>query len=438
MNRTSIDDLGGNSALVPMGGAVALSGQFENQATALAAQARAMVESRYVMALRKPRNWEQVRQDLLKECKRPSFAANKSAYYKKPIGDGVEGLGIRFAEVALRCMTNVLVETNTVYEDEQKETCRVSVTDLESNLSYFLDVRVTKTVERSKPMDDGSYVSVRSNSRGNKVYTVPALDDDLLNKRGALISKAVRTLALRVIPGDMQDEAERIILDTRKDTAAKDPDGERRKIVDLFGELGVRAEHLIEFLGHPLEQCSPAELVELRSFYGALDAGDTTWQAIVDSAADRRARQVEGAKAASDRAAQRNAKDAAKTKTAAVDKSAESQARAVDKAANSQGQASKTGDPAPKEPSQPATPGAPTPDEAPKPTPEASNPPGPQTIAASQNSGAPTLEDALRAVNAGDDGLASDIARSLGQAAQRTVAEAMDKRDGGGNLPGFE
>ncbi|MDR9096213.1 hypothetical protein [Burkholderia multivorans] len=132
----------------------------ETASTAVAAQSKAMVEARYIMAMQRPRNWDQVRQNLITECKRPSFAHNKSAYYRKPIGKGVEGLGIRFVEVALRCMTNVLVETTMIFEDDVKEVHRVSVTDLESNLTYPLDVRVSKTVERSKPMDDGSYISV--------------------------------------------------------------------------------------------------------------------------------------------------------------------------------------------------------------------------------------------------------------------------------------
>ncbi|MET0081249.1 MAG: hypothetical protein ABW119_22570, partial [Candidatus Thiodiazotropha lotti] len=168
---------------------------------AAAAQAKAMIESRYVMAMHNPRNWDDVRQKLLKECRRPSFANNKSTFYKKPIGKGVEGLGIRFVEVALRCMTNVLIETTTVYDDDDKEIIRVMVTDLESNISYPMDLRITKTVERSKPLDDGSFISVRKNSKGYDVYTIPATDDDLLNKRGAAISKAMRTLGLRIIPG---------------------------------------------------------------------------------------------------------------------------------------------------------------------------------------------------------------------------------------------
>jgi len=259
----------------------------ETASTAIAAKAKAMVEARYVMAMRQPRNWDQVRQDLMAECKRPSFAHNKSALYRKPIGKGIEGLGIRFVEVALRCMKNVLVETTMTFEGETKEIHCVSVTDLESNLTYPLDVRVSKTVERSKPADDGSYISVRKNSYDKLVYTVPANDDDLLNKRAALISKAIRTLGLRIIPGDLQDEAEEIIRAIRMDEAARDPGAERKRIADAFGEIGVKAADLVAYLGHSLDACSPTELVELRGIYGAVKDGEATWKQVMENKAEQ-------------------------------------------------------------------------------------------------------------------------------------------------------
>lgn len=255
----------------------------ETATSYVAAQAKAVVEARYVMAIRRPRQWDQVRQDLLKECKRPSFARNESAYYRKPIGAGVEGLGIRFVEVALRCMTNVLVETTMIFEDESKEIHRVSVTDLESNLTYPMDVRVTKTVERSKA---DNFISVRKNSSGRNVYTVIATEDDLLNKRAAQISKAIRTLGLRIIPGDLQDEAKVIIKKIRLDEAARDPNTERKSIADAFGEMGVKAADLSDYLGHSLDSCSPSEMVNLRGIYGAIRDGETTWKSVIDNKND--------------------------------------------------------------------------------------------------------------------------------------------------------
>lgn len=259
----------------------------ETASTAIAAQSKAMVESRYIMAMRNPRNMDSVRQELLKECRRPSFANNKSAYYIKPIGQGVEGLGIRFVEVALRCMKNVLVETTMIFEDDQKEVHRVSVTDLEANITYPLDVRVSKTVERSKPNSDGSYISVRKNSYNKDVYTVLGTDDDLLNKRGALISKAMRSLGLRIIPGDLCDEAEEIIKKIRLDDAAKDPDAERKRIVDAFSSIGVTATDLASYLGHDLAKCSPPQIVTLRGIFGAIKDGEATWQSVMQNKADQ-------------------------------------------------------------------------------------------------------------------------------------------------------
>jgi hypothetical protein len=259
----------------------------ETASSAVAAQSKAMIESRYVMAMRNPRNWDAVRQDLIKECRRPSFANNKSAYYIKPIGNGVEGLGIRFVEVALRCMKNVLVETTMIFEDDMKEVHRVSVTDLEANITYPLDVRVSKTVERAKPNSDGSYISVRKNSYGKDTFTIIGTDDDLLNKRGALISKAIRTIGLRIIPGDLCDEAEEIIKRIRLDDAAKDPDAERRKIVDAFSAIGVTATDLTGYLGHDLAKCSPAQIVTLRGIYGAIKDGEASWQSVMQNKAEQ-------------------------------------------------------------------------------------------------------------------------------------------------------
>lgn len=265
---------------------------FPEKATAAAtARAKAVVSARYEVALHKPRNWDQVRQEVVRECRRPSFANDKGTLYRKPVGNGVEGLGIRFVEMALRCMKNVEINTELSYEDEFKEIHRCSVTDLEANVPYATEIPVSKTVERSKPEDDGSYFKVRLNSFNRPVYTVSATDDDMLNKRGALLSKAIRTLGLRLIPGDIQSEAEQVIRQTRLDQAAKDPDAERRRVIDAFAELAVRAVDLVEYLGHPVDRCSPTQLVELRGLYSAIRDGEATWKQVMDAKAEREAGQ---------------------------------------------------------------------------------------------------------------------------------------------------
>lgn len=256
--------------------------QAETAANVLAAQAKAQVEARYMMAMHRPRNWDAVRQDLLKECRRPSFADNTSTYYKKPVGGGssVTGLGIRFVEVAIRCMTNILTETTMIFEDDHKEIHRVSVTDLESNTTYPQDIKINKTVER-KSSAGREVVGERLNSTGQKVFVVVATEDEMLNKRNAAISKAIRNAGLRIIPGDLQDEAEHLILQTRQSGIKEDPEKYRKQIVDSFNNIGVKAQNLVDYIGCPLDQCSPAQIDELRAVFGAIKNGETTWQTVI-------------------------------------------------------------------------------------------------------------------------------------------------------------
>lgn len=278
----------GGALLVPPPMPPAMSG-IESASTFAAAAAKATVEARYVMALRHPRNWDQVRADMLKECRRPSFAKNKSTWYRKPVGSGVEGFGIRFAEMAARCLKNLMVESVLLFEDETKEVHRIIVTDLENNNTFPEDYKVSKTVERSKPRDDGSYVGVRTNSAGKLTYTVVAEDEDLLNKRGALKSKAMRNVILRIVPGDILDECKAEIMAVRSNAAATDPDGERKALVDDFASVNVSPTMLVEYLGHEIAQCSPAQLVELRDLFSAIAEGEASWKQAMENKAEGKA-----------------------------------------------------------------------------------------------------------------------------------------------------
>ena len=273
----------GTMAPQPVAGAIAKSGmdgdsievRGETTSAALAAQAQASVQARYLMAWKRPRNMDDVRTALLRECRRPGFA--ESARYRKPIGKGVEGFSIRFVETALRCMTNALPEATAIYEDPEKRILRCGVTDLEANVSWTKDITISKTVERSR-IDEGVVpISKRKNSRGQWTYLVPATDDDLLNKENALVSKALRTCGLRLIPGDLQDEAEAMILETLRNQDAADPDAARKKIVDAFSSIGVKASELTTYAGKDLAGLLPVDLAELRAVFQTVKDGEATW-----------------------------------------------------------------------------------------------------------------------------------------------------------------
>lgn len=256
----------------------------ETATTAMAAQAKANVEARFILALQRPRDIDTVRVRLLKECKRPGFA--QVARYSKPVGgQRIEGASIRFAEAALRLMGNVLPETSVIYDDNQKRIVRVSVTDLETNLTYSSDVSVEKTVERSNLKDGQVPLGSRKNSYGKTVYLLPATEDDIANKVNANVSKALRGHALRILPGDILEEAMELCIKTLNSEAAADPDRERKKIADAFASLRVMPNHLAEYLGHTIDTCAPAELVELRALYQAIKDGETTWHAAAEQRA---------------------------------------------------------------------------------------------------------------------------------------------------------
>jgi len=264
-------------------GATETSAMVETASSAVAAQAQASVQARYVMALQRPRDWDQVRVQLLKECRRPGFA--EVAIYRKPIGKGVTGPSIRFAETAMRCMTNVMAECVTVYDDPQKRIVRVSVTDLESNLTYPKDVVIQKTVERSKLAKGQTPLSSRYNSSDQIVYTVWATDDDILNKENALVSKAMRTSGLRLIPGDLMDECAKVIAETKRKRVTDDPDAARKGVVDAFQSLGVSPADLKRYTRQDLDTLSPAQIEELRDLYNAMRDGETNWREVMDAVA---------------------------------------------------------------------------------------------------------------------------------------------------------
>lgn len=255
---------------------VAMTRGGETAATAVAAQAKAAVEARFILALKRPRDLDAVRLAILKECKRPGFAA--VARYRKPVGEGIEGPSIRFAEAAIRCMGNITPEVATVYEDPEKRIMRVSVTDLEANVTYSGDVTIEKTVERSSLKDGQIPIRMRTNSVGKKTYLVEATEDDLLNKQNALVSKQLRTLALRLVPGDILEEAMSAVIETLAAEDAADPNAARKKLVDAFDRFGVKPSALRDYLGHDLDGITPAELAELRAVAMTIRDGESTWK----------------------------------------------------------------------------------------------------------------------------------------------------------------
>lgn len=274
MNDQRVEVVPGTSTKDEFGG-VTSTALAETASSSLAAQVTATVQARYIMALKNPRDWDDVRVGLLAACKRPKFA--ETARYLKPVGKGVQGWSVRFAEECVRTIGNVAPETITIYDDREKRIVRQSVTDLERNVTYSLDVTIDKTVERSRLRDGQTPIATRTNSSGYKVFIVEATEDDLLNKQNALVSKALRSNALRLMPSDILEECLEQVYATQEQEDAKDPGAARKRLVDAFVAIGVKPSDLKTYLGHDIASSSPAELVELRAVYAAIRDGESNW-----------------------------------------------------------------------------------------------------------------------------------------------------------------
>lgn len=267
---------------------------FQEQNTAGTSQlATSQIQARYAIARRFPRDIETVRQNMLKECRRPSFCmpdmkknGSSVAIYRVPRGGtNIEGVTIRFAEMAARNFGNIGTDVQQIGEDQTQRIFLVTATDYETNLVNTEIVNVPKTIERKFKKDTDLVVSYRTNSKDETVFTIIATEDDIAMKRNALLSKAKRNLFLGFIPGWLIEECTDEIRETARKKDAEDPDKSKRDLFDAFATVGISVQMLNEYIGHT-NQLQPAELEELRGYFGGLRDGHTTWAEIVAAKSD--------------------------------------------------------------------------------------------------------------------------------------------------------
>jgi hypothetical protein len=269
----------------------------ETHGAALAESAKAEVQARFIVAMQRPRNYDEVRVRLLEHCKRPGFAAR--AEYAKPVGgQKIKGPTIRFVETALQEYGNVYPRASVAYDDEQKRVIRVSVTDLERNISYDDEAIVEKFVERREPKKGDEIIGSRLNSSGITVYRIRATEDDFANKVASAVSKKTRNLGLRILPADLVEEAMAACTAVRERGDREDPNAARKKLVDAFAAIRVMPSDLEDYLGHEFDQSGPAELDDLRAAFLAIQAGEARWVDLVDLARAQRGEVEKTSKAA--------------------------------------------------------------------------------------------------------------------------------------------
>lgn len=314
--------------------------------------AMAQVQARYVVAARSPRNWDKVRQVMLKLCEIPSFA--EMALWEKPQGrENISGLSVHFAREAMRVMKNLDSDSKIISDTATKRHVRNTLIDLESNTSHSTEMVMAKTVERSSESGRKA-LGTRINSSGRTTYILPATEDEMLGKQQSNVARAVRVNLLAFMPADIQEECEAMIRRVKKDKTAKDPDGARKQIIDGFGKVNVPVDELIDFVGHPLETCSPPELDELKGIWSAIKSGDAVWsEVLADRHGTREAKSKAAGGAGRIQAPQRGGRKAA----AAVDRAVG--AKPAMPAAAGTAPAASSSTPAPSKPTEDAPTGEP-------------------------------------------------------------------------------
>lgn len=255
----------------------------DTMTAASTAQIIAMMRMREDTAMRRPRSFNKVHADLMEECRRPSFA--DSAIYEIERGkkkDGspniISGLSIRFAEAAIRCMGNIMVLDQIVNETKTQRTIRIIVLDLESNTDYGTETMIDKTVERKKGSSYGrEIVGQRMTSNNEIVNVCVATEDEIAQKKGSAVSKAIRNAALRILPGDIQEDAEAEIHKTLNSEYVKSPDEAIKKLIANLGRVGVPEAEVRRWVGGNPFEMNERQYQELRNVGAAIRDKQTTW-----------------------------------------------------------------------------------------------------------------------------------------------------------------
>ena len=198
----------------------------------------AAVRLRYRMAQEHPRTLEEGKARLLRHCEQPAFAA--VARYRKLVdGEWIDAPSIRFAEAALQAIGNILSEVGAIRDDSRERVIRVAVTDFESNVTHAKEVLIPKVIERAELLPGDVPLASRIDGRGQRLYTLLATGEEILSREGALVSKALRQIALRLLPGDWVHEGLRAIRQTLEAEIAQDLESAREKLAQGFAALRV-------------------------------------------------------------------------------------------------------------------------------------------------------------------------------------------------------
>lgn len=240
---------------------------FGNQQTAMMAGASAQalagrevaeVQAALVVAKKFPRDPVVAMDRILNACTRPGLAAKASYEYAKG-GQDVSGASIRLAEVLSQNWGNIDIGVTELSRGIDARgvgysECLAYAWDLETN---FRDVKRFQ-VRHWRDTKSGGYAIKEE----REIY-------ELIANNGA---RRKRACILAVIPGDVQEAAERqceLTLKTKVDITPE----LIQTLVDSFAAFGVTKEMIEKRVQKRMDAITPGAVVNMRKIYNSLKDG---------------------------------------------------------------------------------------------------------------------------------------------------------------------
>src|SRR5262245_25628183 len=222
-----------------------------------------MVKSRAAMeamaaiasARRNPRDEAAAYARIMTACKRPGLAAEATYAYTRG-GSKIEGPSIRMAETLARAWGNLSYGVVELDQRDGESELMAYCWDLETNTRAEMVFRVPHS---------------RDTKAKGKVKLTE--DRDIYENNANMGSRRVRACILRIVPGDVTDDALRACDSTLK-AQSGDPKVAREKMLAAFAELGVSSGMIAAKLGRTnLAELSAGDLARLRKIYTAIKDG---------------------------------------------------------------------------------------------------------------------------------------------------------------------
>jgi hypothetical protein len=259
----------------------------------------AEIQARFMLAQmpQMKRVYEVVAANIKEVCARKGFADN--AIYNVKVGskfnksthqwDDVydEDFNIRAAEQFMIHYRNVSTNVVTVHEDNEKRKVAISLTDLESNITYNDEVTLYKTVERKKLKQGQTALSERETSiAGQKVFIVACTPEELQKKQDAQVSKKIRKMFFRLFPVELKIMARETVNATILSDIKNNIKDRRVGMLESFKSFGIEPEEIEEYAGKRISKFDEESILAMAKIFNGLKEGELKWSELMASKED--------------------------------------------------------------------------------------------------------------------------------------------------------